>query len=129
MSAAATEAARQLDEAIAEARDFGIKVDVVDDLTAELTGPVEDGDRVRCVVGRFLDDGVFVVRLAGEQAPELALSALQVAIRRLLDFEHQQWFVSWDDDHVPVALTYLCDVRGLPMELLPDVQRLMAVSA
>lgn len=128
MSAVAAEAARQLDEAIAEARDFGIKVNVVDGLTAELTGPVEDGDRVRCVVGRFLDDGVFVVRLASEQAPELALSALQIAVRRLLGFEHQQWFVGWDDG-VPIASVHLCDSRGRPMELLPDVQLLMAVSA
>lgn len=122
------EAARQLDEAIAEARTLGIRVYVEEDLNAGLTGPVEDGDRVRCIAGRSLDDGVFVIRLGADQDPTMALSALQVATRRLLEFDSQQWFVSWDQG-VPIAYVFLCDFRGHPMELLPDVQRLMAVLA
>lgn len=122
------EPARQLDEAIAEARALGIRVYIEEDLTADLTGPVEDGDRVRCVAGRCMDDGVFVIRLGADQDPAMALSALQVATRRLLEFDSQQWFVGWDQG-VPIAYVYLCDFRGHPMELLPDVQRLMAVPA
>ena len=119
------EAALQLEEAVSEARELGIRVDFVDDLTRDLTGRVRPGDAARCVVGRLLDDGVFVVRLSAEQEPDAALSALQVAIRRILAFDRVPWFVSAEDG-VAEAFVYLCDAGGVPMELLPDVRRLMA---